>query len=120
MNTDYALHMGAMATLTFPLTTLARAIDTANALQHTQSMDNFNNLLQVPTLFFVLCLALVQSDTHHTVYGMLLWLYVLLRVGHNSIPLTYNHVRHRARVWIASNLALRLGWALFVIHQVNR
>jgi len=102
-----------------PLSALARAVDVANTLKQTQSMDNFNNLLQMPILFYVLCLTLANSGIRSAVYDVLLWLYVLLRVGHSLIQLTHNQVQQRFLVWMTSNVALCLAWLLFVAHQVS-
>jgi hypothetical protein len=44
-----------------PLQSLAQARQVAVAFEDVQAMDNFNNLLQVPVLFYVLCLAVAQS-----------------------------------------------------------
>lgn len=131
MTSPYLGQMGAMVALTFgvcgkaavervrevrqraiPLRTLARAVDTAQSLMHTQSMDNFNNLLQVPILFYVLCLELRLLDMNTSMYGALLWCYVLLRIGHTLIQITYNNVLHRFTCWMASNLLLCLAWML--------
>ena len=46
-----------------PLQSLAQARQVAVAFEDVQAMDNFNNLLQVPVLFYVLCLAVAQSGS---------------------------------------------------------
>ena len=66
---------------------------------------NFMNLLELPLLFYVVCIALyvtLSVDAHALV---LAWLYFALRVGHSLVHLTYNNVFHRLGVYAASAVA---------------
>jgi hypothetical protein len=96
-----------------PVQALARAKDTASALQDSQAMDNFNNLLQMPLLFYVLCLVLTQAGETGGVWVGGAWAYVVLRVLHSAVQITYNRVMHRFYVWTLSNLVLFALWAGF-------
>jgi len=76
---------------------------------------NLMNLLEMPVLFYVVCLGLyvTRSVDSWAVYGA--WAYVALRAGHSAVHLTYNNVFHRLAVYAASNvvlLALWVRWAL--------
>ena len=64
----------------------------------------FMNLLEVPTLFYVL--TLIAFVTGHVTPALvdLCWVYVALRVAHSLIYFTYNHSVHRFAVFAASNL----------------
>src|ERR671939_109256 len=55
---------------------------------------NLMNLLELPLLFYVGCLALYVTDTVDTVGVVLAWAYVALRIVHSFIHLTYNNVFH--------------------------
>ena len=74
---------------------------------------NYMNLLEVPLLFYVLCIVqLVVSAVTPT--GLALaWTYVGLRALHSIVHVTYNDVRHRLVIFGASNLLLMAMWALF-------
>lgn len=98
-----------------PLQSIARPRDIAAMLEDTQATDNFNNLLQVPLLFYVWCLASAQA---HAVNGYVLlvgWSYVGLRMAHTVIQVTHNRVMQRFRVWVLSNFVLMLLWVIFAI-----
>lgn len=96
-----------------PLATLARPRDLAQALDDTQAMDNFNNLLQVPVLFHLCCLAFAQQASMPQAAAILAWVYVALRIGHSLIQLTHNRVLPRFGVWTAGNLVLMGLWGVF-------
>lgn len=71
---------------------------------------NLMNLLEMPVLFYVLCLGLyvTRSADHVAVYGA--WAYVALRAAHSAVHLTYNNVFHRLAVYAASNVVLLVLW----------
>lgn len=94
-----------------PLQSLAHARDAAAAFQDCRAMDNFNNLLQMPVLFYVACLVLAQTGTVGLPWLAGAWSYVLLRGVHSAIQVGANRVRHRFYAWLASGLVLFGMWA---------
>lgn len=96
-----------------PLRVLARPAEVARTLEATQAMDNFNNLLQLPLLFYVLCLALTVTGQGGAVFVAGAWGYVALRAVHSAIQVGRNAVLPRFRAWVASSLLLWALWALF-------
>ena len=77
----------------------------------------FMNLLEVPLLFYVACLAALLAGRADAWALRLAWTYVALRVLHSAIHLSYNRVSHRLAVFALSNLVLgamlvRLLWQL--------
>jgi hypothetical protein len=72
-----------------------------------QVADNYNHLMEQPTLFYatcsVLCLA-GQGDAATAV--ALAWAYVGLRILHSLVQSTFNHVPTRFVVFVLSTLAL--------------
>ena len=56
---------------------------------------NYMNLLELPMLFYVVCLLLYVTGGASTPTIALAWAYVVLRVVHSAIHLSYNHVIHR-------------------------
>jgi len=71
----------------------------------------FMNLLEVPVLFYVVCI--VSYVTHNVTSGIIVlsWIYFGLRVAHSLVYLTYNHVAHRFLSFAASNIVLLIMWA---------
>src|SRR6266852_9662440 len=64
---------------------------------------NYMNTLEVPLLFHVLSLAIYATRRVDVVFLSLAWAYVVLRIGHSIIHLTYNRVTHRVVLFAASN-----------------
>lgn len=68
----------------------------------------FVNLLEMPTLFYVVSvLYLVTNLVDSAVLG-LAWLYVVLRVAHSLIYLTLNHLLLRFAAYASSSVVLIL------------
>ena len=70
----------------------------------------FRNLLEVPVLFYVLCLVAYVTRSVSTDIVVLAWAYVGLRVVHSLIYLSYNRVMHRFVVFALSNVVLVFIW----------
>jgi hypothetical protein len=64
----------------------------------------FMNLVEVPPLFYVLCVILFVTGTVTPLSLTMAWAYFALRIGHSLIYLTYNHVIHRFAIFATSNL----------------
>lgn len=75
---------------------------------------NFMNLLEVPVLFYVVCLVYYVSGTAITAFAPLAWTYVALRVIHSLIHLTYNKVRHRMLAFAASTVLVIALWIMLL------
>jgi len=78
---------------------------------------NVSNLLEFPVLFYIAALIVFLLQRVDTIYLVLAWAYVALRVLHSIIHVTYNKVVHRFRAFILSFLVLvglwvRLGFQL--------
>jgi hypothetical protein len=71
---------------------------------------NYMNLLELPTLFYAVCLALFALGHVESVDLVIAWVYVGLRVLHSIVHLTYNDVRHRLAVFATSNIVLSVLW----------
>ncbi len=70
----------------------------------------FMNLLEVPVLFYALCLVAYVSQNVSAELVALAWTYFGLRVAHSLIYLTYNRVFHRFLAFAASNVVLVVLW----------
>jgi len=76
---------------------------------------NYMNLLELPTLFYVLCLSLYVTNHVDSTACTLAWIYVGLRVAHSIIHITYNHVIHRLVIFAISNFLLAGCWIRFFL-----
>lgn len=79
---------------------------------------NLANLFEMPVLFYVLCLATMQTNVPTTLLLPLAWGYVTCRAAHTLIHLTYNNVMHRAMLYIISNAVLIALWVIFTIYTI--
>jgi hypothetical protein len=74
---------------------------------------NFMNLLEMPVLFYVACVAVYVTRTADAALLVLAWLYVALRIAHSLVHLTYNRVLHRLGFYAASAVVLAAIWIRF-------
>lgn len=77
--------------------------------------DNFKNLLELPVLFYAICLALLALDKVDSTYLTLAWLFVALRTAHSAIQCSINIVRLRFVAYVLSSLVLWIMFARFVL-----
>ena len=74
--------------------------------------DNYNNLMEQPTLFYALALGIYLSGQSNFDVEYLAWLYVALRITHSLIQATVNIVVIRFGLFMASSGVLAcLCWA---------
>jgi len=69
---------------------------------------NLSNLLELPIIFYALCLYLFVTGNVDALYVIAAWSYVGLRAVHSAIQCTTNIVMRRFAVYIASSLVLWL------------
>lgn len=77
---------------------------------------NYMNLLELPMLFYVVCIVLYVTAGASTAAIALAWAFVVLRVAHSVIHLTYNRVVHRLAAFTAANITLVLLWLIAGLH----
>lgn len=80
---------------------------------------NYMNLLELPVLFYVVCLLLYVTASTSSAMLALAWAYVMLRLLHSLIHLTYNKVLHRLAAFALSNTVLLVLWILAALHVVR-
>ena len=71
-----------------------------------QIADNYNHLLEQPTIFYALAFAIVLGGRTDALNVDLAWAYVGLRVVHSLIQCTVNRVTARFGVFALSTLVL--------------
>ncbi|TKB50542.1 MAPEG family protein [Ferrimonas sediminicola] len=68
--------------------------------------DNYNHLMEQPTLFYPLILCLAWLGEQGALVLALAWAYVLLRVIHSLVQALGNRVQLRFVVYVLSNIPL--------------
>ncbi len=68
--------------------------------------DNYNHLLEQPTLFYAVTLTLAMLGAGDALNTTLAWAYVLLRVAHSLVQATTNIILRRFAIFVASSLVL--------------
>lgn len=76
---------------------------------------NYMNLLEIPMLFYVVCLAMFVTTPVAPLALGLAWGYVVLRLLHSLVHLTYNNVVHRLTFFALSNFVLVTLWVLLAL-----
>lgn len=71
-----------------------------------QPAHNLANLFEIPVIFYVLCLIMMQLNIQSELLVGLAWGFVITRVIHSAIQCTYNLVMHRFIVFTVSSLIL--------------
>ena len=88
-------------------------------LTDSRASDNFNNLLEIPILFYALCIAAIAAQHTPVWLAALAWVFVALRVVHSWIQCTYNKVMHRFRVFVLGYLLVTGMWVAFAISFIT-
>lgn len=76
----------------------------------TKTTRNFNNLFEVPTLFYAGGAVYLALDLTTQLPITCAWAFVAARVIHSIIHLSYNNVIHRLIVFGVGNLSVLLMW----------
>jgi hypothetical protein len=80
---------------------------------------NYMNLLELPILFYVVCLCLYVTGQVDSLVVNLAWAYVGLRVVHSLVHIGYNNVIHRLGVFAISNIVLTVMWVIFAMRVLE-
>jgi hypothetical protein len=87
---------------------------------HNWPAHNYQHLMEQPTLFYAIVLALVLMGFDHPINVWLAWGYVGLRIIHSIVQATVNIVRIRFLIFALSTLCLvglTTHAAIFLIHH---
>ncbi len=68
--------------------------------------DNYNHLMEAPTLFYAAVLVLALTHPTNAVAQSAAWAYVLLRVLHSLVQALVNHIPTRLFLFVLSTVAL--------------
>lgn len=115
----YVERIGEMRARGIAAQDIATSRQAAVLLQNVKAAENFQNLFEVPVLFYVLCALLIATHSVSTLFVLGAWLFVILRGLHSLVHCTYNHVMHRFILYMLSTLTLFALWAMFAIQILN-
>lgn len=73
-----------------------------------------DNQFQMPMLFLITCTVLIALDRANSTQVLLAWLFIISRMIHSYVHLTYNHVIHRAIVYGVGLLIVMSQWAVIL------
>jgi len=81
--------------------------------------DNYNNLLEQPTLFYAVALTLALLEAGSGFNAELAWAYVVLRIVHSLVQALINKVIIRFALYAVASLVLlimtiRAAWIVFL------
>lgn len=83
-----------------------------------QTTRHWSNLYEAPVLFYVVCLLILAAGIESALLGALAWVYVIFRVLHSFVHLTYNRVLHRMILFLASQAVLIVMWIYAFIQVI--
>jgi hypothetical protein len=78
--------------------------------------DNYNHLMEQPTLFYAVALVLAVTDAGSGLNVILAWFYVILRIIHSLVQALVNNIPARFSVFALSTIPLfGLTWGALKI-----
>lgn len=80
-----------------------------------KSTRNFNNLFEVPLLFYIAATLHVVLSLNSIIGLIFAWLFVSFRFWHSYIHLTYNKLVHRMTIYWLGLLCVLVMWINLLI-----
>lgn len=100
--------------------TTGRTLDDALPAEVQWKAHNYNHLMEQPTVFYAVALALAIGGQGDGLNAQLAWAYVGLRIVHSLVQVTINRVMLRFLVFVLASLALVAlcvhAFMAFVLH----
>ncbi len=93
----------------------------ASALEDTGAADNYANLFESPVLFYIGMLVAIVLPINDPLLWYAAWGFVLFRIVHSAIHVTYNRVMHRFGAFLGAMALLWLIWfrLAWLIYSAN-
>ena len=76
---------------------------------------NFSNLFEVPVLFYVLGIILLVLEINNSLMVTLGWAFVIFRIIHSVIHITYNNPIHRFVAFLVSSSIVLVMWIQLIV-----
>lgn len=68
--------------------------------------DNYNHLMEQPTIFYAIVLALAFLGDNSEICVYAAWAYAILRIVHSLVQVTINKIELRFAIFVLSNVPL--------------
>jgi hypothetical protein len=81
---------------------------------------NLMNLLELPVLFYVICIAAYVTRHVDTAMLGLAWAFVAARLAHTLIHLNYNRILYRFVTYLTGCLILLAMWVWFAVRVLDQ
>ncbi|HWI26584.1 MAG TPA: MAPEG family protein [Stellaceae bacterium] len=78
--------------------------------------DNYNHLMEAPTVFYAVALAIIAGGIADPLYADCAWAFLFCRILHSLVQATFNRVSLRAGLYGLSWIAL----AIMIVRSVLR
>lgn len=82
--------------------------------------DHFENLFEIPVLFYVAALTIFILQITDPIYLVAAWAFVGLRYAHSYIHCTYNNIMHRFFAYFLSSMIVWAIWARIAFQLFTR
>lgn len=80
---------------------------------------NFENLLEVPILFYVGCIVVLVTETTSSFFITTAWVFFVTRLAHTLIHITYNNPLHRFFAFLAGFISVIVLWVNLVLQVMT-
>lgn len=80
-----------------------------------QAARNYSNLFETPVLFYIAGTIAIAMDVESLELLIFAWGFVVARLAHSWIHLTYNNVIHRLWAFMAGNFCVLVIWGLLLL-----
>lgn len=68
--------------------------------------DNYNNLMEQPTIFYAIALTIVLLGVESIASVVFGWAYVVIRMAHSLLQALLNNIKYRFILFLLSNIPL--------------
>ena len=79
-----------------------------------QASYAFSNQFEVPVLFYLLTVLVVITRQADTLFVILVWIFVALRILQAWVYITANNVRYRGGYYFVGAIVLIVMWIIFI------
>jgi len=79
----------------------------------------YMNLLELPVLFYVVCLLMLATGRFDSVQVSLAWVFVSARTAHAFIHIAFNYVPLRFAAFVSGVVTLAVIWTRFAEQSLN-
>jgi len=79
----------------------------------------YMNLLELPVLFYVVCLLMLATGRFDSVQVSLAWIFVIARTVHAFVHIAFNYVPLRFAAFVAGVITLAVMWTRFAAQNLS-